>query len=118
MKNKVKFHRSDILLAAALSLAIACVCTACGSRNVDYEREEDFEAALNAGEDLTGKTVTFTVREVHPGSVFGYNLYAGEHLNFVSSQNPGVKQGDTVTVKVTEINSVLGSWIISYKKVK
>ena len=118
MKNKVKFHLSLFLLAAAFSLLITCICTACGSGKVDYEREEDFEAALNAGEDLTGKTVTFTVLEVHPSSAFGYNLYAGEHLNFVSSKNPGVKQGDTITVKVKEVNSILGSWIISYTKVR
>jgi len=117
MKNKTKFCVSAILLAMVFSLFITCVCTACGSRKVDYENEADFETALNAGEDLTGKTVTFTVLEVHPNSAFGYNLYAGEHLNFVSGKNPGVKQGDTVTVKVEEINSLFGSWIITYKRV-
>ena len=118
MKNKVKFHLSVILLAAAFSLAITCICTACGSKEVDYANVEDFEAALNAGEDLTGKTVTFTVREVHPNSAFGYNLFAGEHLNFVSSKTPGIKEGETVTVKVKEVSSIFGSWIITYSKVK
>ena len=118
MKNKAKLYLSIFLLAAAFSLVITCVCTACGSTKVDYEKVEDFEAALNAGEDLTGKTVTFTVLEVHPDSAFGYNLYGGEHLNFISTKNPGVKQGDTLTVKVKEINSLLGSWFISYTKVK
>ena len=118
MKNKVKFYLSAALLSITFSLAITCVCTACGSTKVDYEKVEDFEAALNAGENLKGKTVTFTVDEINPNSTFGYNLYAGEHLNFVSSKNPSVKEGDTITVKVTEVNSIFGSWIISYKKVK
>lgn len=119
MKNKIKFCLSTILLATAFSLLITCICTACGSNGkVDYERVEDFEAALNAGEDLTGKTVTFTVKDFRPDSAFGYNLITGEHLNFCSSKNPGVKTGDTITVKVKEVNSLLGSWIISYTKIK
>ena len=62
--------------------------------------------------------VTFTVREVHPDSVFGYNLYGGEHLNFCSSKNPGIKAAETVTVKIKEVDSIFGSWIIAYTKVK
>ena len=76
------------------------------------------EAALNAGEDLTGKVVSFTVSELIPDSAFGYNMTAGEHLNFCSESNPGAKAGDTVKVKVTKVASMFGSWIISYKKVK
>lgn len=82
----------------------------------DYPDAASFEQALNAGEDLTGKTVTFTVKEFVPDSAFGYNLQAGEHLNFVSPTHPGAKAGDTVTVKVTEVQSALKSWIISYEK--
>lgn len=118
MKSEVKFYLSVILLAAAFSLVLTCFCTSCGSGKIDYERVEDFEAALNAGENLIGKTVTFTILEVNPSSAFGFNLYAGEHLNFTSSKNPGVEQGDTITVKVKEVISILGSWIISYTKVK
>ena len=118
MKNKLKFHLSTILLASTFSLLITCICTACGSSKVDYEKVEDFEAALNTGEDLTGKTVTFTVKDFRPDSAFGYNLIAGEHLNFCSGKNPGVKTGDTITVKVKEVTSLLGSWIISYTKVR
>ena len=91
----------------------------CGSKAVDpdYENAATFEAALNAGEDLTGKTVRFTVNEFVPNSTFGYNMQAGEHLNFCSSSNPKAAAGDTVTVKVTEVTSMLGSWLISYKMV-
>lgn len=90
--------------------------TACGSEAVtpDYTDAESFEKALNSGADLTGKIVQFKVIEIVPNSMFGYNLQAGEHLNFCSSRNPGVSVGDTVTVKVKDISSMLGSYIISY----
>lgn len=79
--------------------------------------EKKFERALEEGKDMTGKKVKIKVTAVKPQSAFGYNLWAGKHLNFVSSRNPHVKKGQTITVKVTDVESVLGSWIISYKKV-
>lgn len=104
-----------IISIALVVFMIACLFTGCGTVKADYETAAAFETALNNGEDLTGKTVTFTVNEVKPNSAFGYNLQAGEHLNFCSTENPGVKAGDTVTVKVTDIQSMLGSYIIYYK---
>ena len=91
----------------------------CGAKEVvpDYEDVASFEAALNAGEDLSGKTVRFTVNDFVPNSAFGYNAQAGEHLNFCSTSNPKISVGDTVVVKVNEVSSVLGSWIITYKLV-
>ena len=108
----------QVLSVVLVLCLIGCIATGCGSTvSIDYEEVADFESALNNGEDLTGKTVTFTVKAVVPDSAFGYNLQAGEHLNFCSSKNPGAKEGDTVTVKVIEVKSVLGSYIISYKKI-
>lgn len=46
------------------------------------------------------------------------DAWVGEHLNFVSSSNPDVKIGDIVTVKVEKVSSTLGSWFITYKKIK
>lgn len=83
---------------------------------LDYDNEESFENDLNAGMNLEGKTVRFIVGELHPDSTFGYNIWSGEHLNFVSSKNPDVKVGDVVTAKITSIKNVLGSWIIDYEK--
>ncbi len=93
--------------------------TACGGSKtvVDYGDAAAFEEALNRGENLEGKTVMFTAREFHPDSKLGYNIWAGEHLNFVSERNPDVKVGDTVAVKATKIANILGSWIIGYEKV-
>lgn len=104
----------------AFCLGLSIFCAACGVLPVkaDYENAEDFEAALNAGEELEGKIVTFTVREFHPDSAFGYNLWAGEHLNFCSSKNPGVKAGDTITVKIVDVRSVIGSWILGYEMIR
>lgn len=95
---------------------------ACGDKKEDteiinYADAESFESALNKGENLEGKIVQFVVGELKPNSAFGYNIWAGEHLNFVSSRNPDVKQGDTVVVKTTTIENTLGSWIIKYDKV-
>lgn len=100
------------ILLAAVFLA------ACGSNasvEPDYTTEE-FEASLNDGDDLTGKTVSVEVKELVPDSAFGYNIQTGEHLNFVSSKNPNVEVGDEIIVEVEEIESMLGSYIITYKK--
>ncbi|MDE5557511.1 MAG: hypothetical protein K2J32_07430 [Ruminococcus sp.] len=102
------------ILSVFLSIIMCLALFSCGG-NVDYKDAESFESALNAGEDLIGKTVTFTVEEFSPNSAFGYNLQAGEHLNFCSSENPNAKAGDTVTVKVESVKSVIGSYIIYYK---
>jgi len=110
----MKKNLSITLIICVLLISFLSGCA--GETKVDYANAEDFEAALNAGDDLTGKTVTFTVNELVPDSAFGYNLQTGEHLNFCSANNPGVKKGESITVKVTEITSMLGSYIISYEK--
>jgi len=84
----------------------------------DYATAEEFEAALNEGHDLTGKSVSFVVTDIRPNSAFGYNLITGKHLNFCSPKNPGYGIGDTVTVKVTSVTSVLGSYVIYYDLAK
>ncbi|WP_233278828.1 hypothetical protein [Floricoccus penangensis] len=73
---------------------------------------------MNAGDDLTGKTVEVRVAKLVPNSAFGYNIEAGKHLNFVSPENPNVKEGDTVVLKVDKITSTMGSYVITYKKEK
>ena len=82
--------------------------------STDYNDINEFEADLNEGKSMEGKVVSFVVDDINPQSAFGYNLITGEHLNFVSTSNPDVKVGDTVIVKVTEVSSMLGSWIIRY----
>lgn len=93
--------------------------SACGASKteVDYGDAESFEAALNRGENLEGKTLMFTAAEFHPESALGYNIWAGEHLNFVSEKNPDIKAGDTVTVKIKEVKNLMGSWVITYEKI-
>lgn len=100
-------------------LIIVFVLIGCSNTSVEPEyNENEFESALNDGEDLTGAVVSFTVNELIPDSAFGYNMVAGEHLNFVSSKNPNVDVGDEVIVEVEEIDSLLGSYIISYKRIE
>lgn len=104
-----------LLMTMVLSL---CACgSGAGTVNPDYEDVASFESALNAGEDVTGKTVRFSVDGFVPDSAFGYNMQTGEHLNFCSTKDPKVSVGDSVTVKVVDVSSMLGSWIISYEKV-
>ena len=84
---------------------------------IDYGNAEAFEADLNAGKNLEGKIVRFQALELHPDSYEGYNVWAGEHLNFISSRNPDIKANDIVAVKATIIESKRGSWFIYYEKV-
>ena len=100
-------------------LVFMMMLTGCGSSAtvLDYGDAESFEAALNAGENLEGKTVRFYASELHPDSAMGYNVWAGEHLNFISARNPDIKAGDSDDVKTTEITSSLGSWFINYEKI-
>lgn len=82
---------------------------------VDYPNVEDFEAAINAGEDVIGKTVTFTVLAYKPNGALGLNVWAGEHLNFISDTDPNVQEGDVITVRITGAKALDGtSWIITY----
>ncbi|MCR4896481.1 MAG: hypothetical protein K5891_06855 [Lachnospiraceae bacterium] len=105
------------LLLLVLFLLGFSSCAGAPGPTINYGDAKSFEAALNRGEDLEGTIVRFEVTDFKPTSILGYNLWAGEHLNFVSDRNPGVKAGDIMTVKATEIRSSMGSWLISYTPV-
>ncbi|MCG0798408.1 MULTISPECIES: hypothetical protein [Lactiplantibacillus] len=98
-------------------IAIIFTLAGCGNKKPDYTASTA-ESALNANKDIEGKTVQFKVNKVVPNSAFGYNLETGKHLNFVSSENPKVNKGETVTVKVKKTSSSVGSWVISYTNLK
>lgn len=117
MKEVLSMKKIISFLAVILT---ALLLVACGAKEItpDFANAESFEAALNAGDNLVGKTVKFECKDFKPDSAFGYNLISGEHLNFCSPTNPNVSVGDTVIVKVTEVVSMLGSWIIAYEHVK
>lgn len=99
------------VLVMVVGLLMGCS----GGFVADYSTEE-FETALQNGEDVTGKTVVVKVTEVEPNSAFGYNIHAGQHLNFVSAENPGVEAGDEFVVTIDRVASMFGSFIITYKK--
>jgi predicted RNA-binding protein with TRAM domain len=100
-------------------LIVGMLLSGCGNGNgnvkPDYTTKQ-FEEALNKGEKLEGKTVSVEVDKMVPNSAFGYNIQTGKHLNFVSTENPDVKKGDKVVLKVEKVESALGSFIISYEK--
>lgn len=102
-----------ILLAIIIPVIISYL-----PKEIDYGDAEAFEQALNKGENVQGKVVRFKVRE-YATPVAGYNLHAGDHLNFISFKNPGVSTGETITVKVTKVQDFDdGKFGIWYKKVK
>ena len=86
--------------------------------SIDYGDAESVEAALSKGENLDGKIVQVEITELHPDSALGYNVSAGEHLNFVSADNPNVKEKETFVVKIESVKNLLGSWIIAYEKIE
>ncbi len=87
-----------------------------GVYSVDYKDAVSFESALNNGKKVNGKIVCFDVVEYKPKSVLGINCWSGEHLNFISDTEFGVKKGDMVIGRVTEEPlETSGSWIISYE---
>lgn len=110
-----KLFKSITLLCAVLGLTFVAV--GCGQTKPDYTAKTA-ESSLNAGKDLEGKTVKFKVTAYEPASSFGYNMETGKHLNFVSQDNPKVKKGDTVTVKVKKVTSTMGSFIITYSNLQ
>lgn len=112
--DKMKLTKHALLLILCLCTIMALVGCAASASTAEYTTAE-FEEALNAGEKLDGKTVSFTVDAIEPASAFGFNLQTGEHLNFVSSDNPGVEVGDELIVKVDTVQSVIGSFIITYE---
>ncbi|GAB2022072.1 hypothetical protein RyT2_11460 [Pseudolactococcus yaeyamensis] len=103
------------ILILSLFFFAACGNSKSAETKADFT-EAQFEKKLNDGEDLEGKTVKIKVLELVPDSAAGYNIQAGEHLNFVSKDNPKIKKGDTLVVKADKITSTLGSYLITYTK--
>ena len=102
------------MVLAVLVMSVAMVgCS--GGYVADYTTEE-FEQALINGEDVTGKRVVVKVKRFEPQSAFGFNMIAGENLNFVSAENPNVQEGDEIVVTVDRVASMMGSFIITYTK--
>jgi hypothetical protein len=106
-----KFTFGSVILLILVSFLTGC---GVGSVEPDYTTQE-FEKALNEGVNVDGKTVLVEVLDFKPNSKLGANIHAGEHLNFISLENPGVKAGDEVMVKVKKTGNLLGSFIIDYE---
>ncbi|MBR5677759.1 MAG: hypothetical protein IKX20_06450 [Paludibacteraceae bacterium] len=79
---------------------------------MQFDSAEEFESALRDGYDLKNTQVTFQVEEIKSKTLLGYNVWAGEHLNFYPSEKPQeLNCGDYVTVKVKKIkNFLFGSY--------
>lgn len=94
-----------------------CLTGCTRQQQADYSAKTA-ESSLNSGKNLENKTVRFKIKKLIPNSAFGYNMETGKHLNFVSDKNPKVKKGDTVIIKIDNVRSILGSYVIEYSNLK
>ncbi|MCR4989790.1 MAG: serine/threonine protein kinase [Lachnospiraceae bacterium] len=84
----------------------------------DYGDAYSIERALEHGEDLQDKYVIFKVKSVHPDSTFGFNMWSGNHLNFISLTELDVKEGDLVSGRVETVDKMFGKyWIMYFTKI-
>jgi hypothetical protein len=116
LKRGINLKKVRVVL---VMLFVGLFLTACSSAKEvtpDYTTAKA-EEALNNGDDLTGKTVEITVDKYVPDGSLGYTIQTGEHLNFVSSENPKVKEGDKLIVKIVKTTSVMGSFVMTFEKV-
>ena len=112
MNKVVKFL--PVFIAAGVFF---CLTGCARQQRADYSAKSA-EFSLNSGKNLKNKTIRFKIKKLIPNSAFGYNMETGKHLNFVSDENPNVKKGDTVIVKVDNVKSILGSYVIEYSDLK
>lgn len=113
--KKATLHLLSILLSICILFSLSACSSSDSSNSADYKNAEAFESALNDGDNVVGKTVKFHADSLHPESKYGYNIWAGEHLNFISADDPGIKRGETVVVTVTSTSQLdNGSWLIYY----
>ena len=60
--------------------------------------------------------VRMEIRKVRRRTAFGYmNVWAGEHLNLVSSDDPHLLEGDIITIRVCDAANHGDHWYISYE---
>lgn len=79
----------------------------------DYESADSFESALNNRINVANKIASFEVKQVAPDSIIGFNLLAGEHLNFRLKKAKDISDHDQATVIVHSAIKLLGSWFIN-----
>lgn len=82
---------------------------------VEYSNTHDLEAALNRGENPTGKTVRVNVDDqgTNPMGLF-YVTTEGSNIAFVSQTQPKVKNGSVMVIQVNRVTPVLNSYVIDY----
>lgn len=108
-----------ILVVIGVLVALALNTLGCSSSTrkepttSEYSSAEIFESDLNDGYNLENITVTFKVKDIKEESIAGYNLWAGEHLNFLPNEAPQtISIGDLVTAKTINIKKRGSSWLI------
>lgn len=82
---------------------------------IDYNDAETFENDLNNGINTEGKVVKFKVIEYNLNTLYGNNAWAGEHLNFISKDDPQLNIDNEVVCKIVSVNEKFGSWYVNYE---
>ena len=108
------------IICIVLLIALACTAlVACGKNipEADYKSAEELESAIRNGADVDGKIVTFTVENYMANAPMGLGhcLEAGNQLKFCSDDKPNADEGDTITVEITSVINMLGTYIIEYE---
>ena len=82
----------------------------------DYSNAEEFEEALNNGAEVRNAIVRFEALDVWSRTAYGYgSIFAGAHLNFVSTSAPDVVECDILTVRICAVSHYSNHWFISYE---
>lgn len=77
--------------------------------------EDELEQKLNDNEDVINKIVEFKTKDNPVSNSYGYDIFAGEHLNFVSYDEPNIKKDDIVIARIIDVEKIMNSYIIRYK---
>lgn len=96
------------------------VLTGCTSVKVDYEDWRAVETAIKECNDFIGKTARIQVSEINL-ALIGYTInpdLENSSSCYVFEEHPGVKKGDTITVRILDVINLFGYYFIEAELVK
>lgn len=110
-----------VYLVLVLGLIVIAGCQQQATVKPTYQTANQVQTALNQNKQLKGKTVQVKVKSVSTNGNYGYVIKANDddqQLRFVSKNRPKVKTGQTITLKITSVEGILGTYIIHYRNLQ
>lgn len=104
----------------AIILLAVFVLSGCTSVKVDYEDWRAVETAIEECDDFVGKTARIQVDEIKLAPI-GYTINPDLENSiscYMFEEHPGVKKGDTITVRILDVINLFGYFIIEAELVK